>query len=252
MPTTVTRPRPRPQRSGSMIVAALAMAQVPRSLRALGMASVPSAPAQANAAASATPWQPTARNTTSDGAVSLGVSRSRVAASKRRSGTPSHVATALTAGSSAFRSREATQVTASGASPPATSTRLASRMSSFGAQPRSQPRPRAKTAGCSVTSATSSPGTTLRSVIRTVRRPQSPNGAPPAVSQSAEAASVTRRTGSPASSAAVTSFTRAPSPRRQPGGGAFRAKPSAVSPAVVIAARAPRATAMVRLSRFAP
>ena len=32
---------------------------------------MPSAPAQANAAASATPWQPTARNTTSDGAVSL-------------------------------------------------------------------------------------------------------------------------------------------------------------------------------------
>ena len=36
MPTTVTRPRPRPQRFGSMIVAALAMAQVPRSLRAFG------------------------------------------------------------------------------------------------------------------------------------------------------------------------------------------------------------------------
>ena len=40
-----------------MIAGALAMAQVPRALRALGMTSVPSAPAQANVAASATPWQ---------------------------------------------------------------------------------------------------------------------------------------------------------------------------------------------------
>ena len=77
MPTTVTRPRPRPQRWGSTIAGARAMAQVPRALRALGMARAPSVPAQANAAASATPWQPTARNTTSDGAVRRGVSRSR-------------------------------------------------------------------------------------------------------------------------------------------------------------------------------
>ena len=88
--------------------------------------------------------------------------------------------------------------------------------------------------------------------MRTVRRPEAANGAPPAVSQSADAASVTSRTGSPASSAAVTAFTRAPLARRQPAGGASRAKPSAVSPAVVIAARVPRAAAMVRASRLAP
>ena len=153
--------------------------------------------------------------------MSLGVSRSSVAASKRRSGTPSACAAAITAGSSAFRSSEATQARASRASPAPSRVRCASCTSSSGAQPRSQPRPSASTPGCSTTS----PGASRRSVMRRVSRPCSAKGAPPAVSQSAGAASVTRRTGSPASSAAVTAFTRACAPRRQPGGRRVEGEP---------------------------
>ena len=233
-----------------MTAGARATAQVPRALLVLGTTSAPSGPAQASAAASATPWQPTASNTAREGEASRGVSRSRAAASKNRAGTPSCRATAHTAGSSIFRSREATQATAPGASPAVSSACRARAHSSAGAVPRSQPRPRASTPGWSTTS----PAAPRRSVTRTLRRPLAPNAAPPAShsSHSAGAASAASRTGSPASRAAVTSLTRAPGARRQPGGGASRAKPRAASPAVVIAAWPPRAAAMARASRFAP
>ena len=52
--------------------------------------------------------------------------------------------------------------------------------------------------------------------------------------QSASAASISRSTGSPASSAAMTAFAAAGLATRQPGGGSSSARPSRTSPAVVI------------------
>ena len=60
----------------------------------LAIRNVARSPAAASAAASDTPWQPTSRNTTSDGLASRGVSTSRVGGSKNRAGIPSVSASA--------------------------------------------------------------------------------------------------------------------------------------------------------------
>ena len=119
------------------------MAQVARADFAFPATSAPRGPAAASAAPSATPWQPTSRNTASDGWRSRGASASRTSAPKKRAGTPSDPASACTAGSSALRSIENTPPTAPGASPAASRQARASASTSSGAAPRSQPMPSA-------------------------------------------------------------------------------------------------------------
>ena len=107
------RPTRRVERCGGR-----AMAQVARSPCVLATTSSPAGPAAASAAPSATPWQPISRNTSRGWIGKARLPRPR--APRRRRSAPARRArrrAPWTAGSSALRSIETTQATASPARP---------------------------------------------------------------------------------------------------------------------------------------
>ena len=118
------------------------MAQVARALCCLATTSAPSAPPAASAAPSATPWQPTSRNTDSDGLARRGVSASSAAAAKKRAGTPRRAASCehrRLVGLEVDRGDAGDGVRARGRRRQAS--RRTSAIASPGSAPRSQPTP---------------------------------------------------------------------------------------------------------------
>ena len=197
-PTTVSTPRARPIRHASIGDGASAIAHVARLDFVLGTRSVPRSPAAARAAASETPWQPTSRNTASDGFARRGVRTSRVGGSKNRAGSPSASASACTAGSSALRSTEKTPASDRADRPASASVCRTRSSSSLAATPRSQPTPSARCRRW-YTRVSTSPESGA-SVTRTARAASAWNSIPERCSHSA---SPSRRHGSPASNRAT-------------------------------------------------
>ena len=124
-----------------------AMAQVARALFILATRNSPPSPAPANAAASHTPWQPTAANTASDGFGKRGVSSSKRAAEKKRNGTPQRSANWINPGSSSFASTETTAAMEFRANPSRSRAVCANSAMSSSPAPRSHPIPSSRERG---------------------------------------------------------------------------------------------------------
>ena len=114
--------------------------------------------------------------------------------------------------------------------------RATSAITSSGAAPRSQPTPTARTGGCSTSVAAGSAtvGDRRESVTDHSHCRSSAKARPATAASRRRRPRRGARTGSPASSAAVTAFAASGLAMRQPGGGSSRPKPRRTSPAVVI------------------